>query len=616
MNFANMGLKDLRPNQTDDLQSRNLARSEQFSSGMGCTTENYPAASIDECDEEYCIIQELVNHLKMTHESIMLLVFQLRSINGGSDAEALSTLANRLSHCKQDSDLVQVEERCDTPRLRRTDTECRGLSSDAGQMFLGNENNGDSNYTYPPHFPAPNYANLRALQGDGYYGLVGVETNPGPPKPKVKAKVKVVEVVKRATKKKSSVGSNRSLGSRVGSSIGGFVGDLAHKAIMGISGMGDYTVTDNTIYAGSVRSQGPPQFLQSSRPGTYRATHREYIADVFSTGPDFNTTRYPITPASVATFPWLAAIAANFEEFRIHGMVFEFVSNSADAIASTNTALGTVILATQYNSLETGFLNKLQMEQYQFAVATKPSVSCIHPLECKLAAGAPDFLFVQPLGSVSGDVRLNQFGTFTIATVGQQAPANIGSLWCSYDIVLQKTRLPSSVVSRGLGFLYARYSTAGNFNINFDATTPWTGTATTVKTVGNGTSVIRLMPNGEIHFAPGVTGNYNIDVSHVPVTNATPATGPFSWGIVSFSMNASYLNSFNPGTGTGSNFNSASYDCPNSSATTWARASWTANIQIKYSNDTTVIKMLPTFAPTYQLCNLQLTITPCTWTDT
>jgi hypothetical protein len=79
------------------------------------------------------------------------------------------------------------------------------------------------------------------------------------------------------------------------------------------------------------------------------------------------------------------------------------------------------------------------MEQYEYAVSTVPSESCIHPIECKRDSGVLEYLYTYNGGS--GDPRFTTFGNFSVATVGQQAASNIGELWVSYDITLCKSRL-------------------------------------------------------------------------------------------------------------------------------------------------------------------------------
>lgn len=267
-----------------------------------------------------------------------------------------------------------------------------------------------------------------------------------PPKkssPAVVVVEKSISAAPKQTKKKLKNQMAYSAGRKVtgrdiGASVGGWMGGMAQKALQTIMGHGDYTVTNNTLFNGMVRSSGPPKFVEMA-PGCTTIRHREYIQDVTSNGSGFSIVTLPINPTSPLAFPWLNNIANNFESYKFNGLIFEFVTNSATAVASTNTALGTVILATQYNLDDPQFSSKLQMEQYEYAVSSVPSESCIHPIECKRDSGVLEYLYTYSGGS--GDPRFTTFGNFSVATVGQQAASNIGELWVSYDITLCKSRL-------------------------------------------------------------------------------------------------------------------------------------------------------------------------------
>lgn len=229
------------------------------------------------------------------------------------------------------------------------------------------------------------------------------------------------------------------LGGPAGGAVGkliGMAGDTLHSFI---TGQGDYTVSSNTLCEGGV---SPPVMLASKNNGSVILRHREFIADI--TGSiDFKLQSYDINAGLSSTFPWLAGTASNFEEYRVHGMVFEFKSTSSDAILSsaTNSALGTVIMATQYNSLSLPFPDKKTMENYEFANSSKPSVSFYHPIECKSELNPLHELYIRTNDSFPGDQRLYDLGAFQIACQGQQANGGtIGELWCTFEIELFKPK--------------------------------------------------------------------------------------------------------------------------------------------------------------------------------
>lgn len=205
-----------------------------------------------------------------------------------------------------------------------------------------------------------------------------------------------------------------------------------------ILGMGDYEVKHNTISEGT----GVPMMHKSSSKGV-RISHREYLGDI--TGSTAFTSRfYSIQPGSTNTFPWLSNIAAMFQSYKIHGLCFDFNSTSADALNSVNTALGTVVMSTQYNVAFPPFLNKAEMEQYEYTVSSRPSRSLMHCVECDPSLQVMPHLFTRT-GSlpVGQDLQFYDWGNFQLATVGMQAAATIGELWVTYDIEFFKPRIAS-----------------------------------------------------------------------------------------------------------------------------------------------------------------------------
>jgi len=226
------------------------------------------------------------------------------------------------------------------------------------------------------------------------------------------------------------------------------IGALTKRAMSVISGQGDYDIsgiTQNSLIG--KMSPVVPQF-SSNLNGSIRVVHREYIKDILSST-DFNLSEFPINPALPVTFPWLSRIAQQFEQYRFHGLIFEFKSGSSDALNSTNTALGYVISSTEFNSLAPGYSNKLEMENALFCCSTKPSLSMIHAVECMPNQSPLSVLYTRTGFESIGlsDIRMYDLGRFCIATVGmQQAAVNVGELWCSYDVELYKTRfLPPGI---------------------------------------------------------------------------------------------------------------------------------------------------------------------------
>jgi len=239
-------------------------------------------------------------------------------------------------------------------------------------------------------------------------------------------------------------------GGIAGGALGTYGGNLIGQGLQSITGQGDYTVgPSKPKYNTLTNSTDIPQFKTKGR--TNVVAHREYLGDVYS-GPtlasgttDYDVNTYSLNPGLQASFPWLHDVAKNYEEYIIHGMVFEYKSTSADALNSTNTALGTVIMGTQYNVNSAAFVNKQQMENYEFSQSARPSVNQLHAIECSPKETPIEILFTRT-GTQTDDLRLYDLAKFSIATQGMQAAnVNIGELWCTYHIELLKPKIPAGI---------------------------------------------------------------------------------------------------------------------------------------------------------------------------
>nr|QKV51069.1 putative capsid protein [Crucivirus sp.] len=192
---------------------------------------------------------------------------------------------------------------------------------------------------------------------------------------------------------------------------------------------------------------GNPPTVQNSEGG-FIVRHREFIGDMIGSSA-FTTYAFSINPGISATFPWLASVAQNFEEWVPRGIIFNYKTTSSDSVVSTNAnaGLGTVIMATEYNPYNGTFASKQQMENYEFAKSCKPSMSMLHAVECSKNLNPMGSYFVRTAATPSTqDIRLYDLGLFQIAAQGMQANGSaIGELWVTYEIELRKPRIPVGV---------------------------------------------------------------------------------------------------------------------------------------------------------------------------
>jgi hypothetical protein len=230
-------------------------------------------------------------------------------------------------------------------------------------------------------------------------------------------------------------------GSRVGSSLGAKLG----RGISSILGFGDYSVVSNSLFKEGMAippGEAVPTFGVLGHATKIR--HREYVGDILVPGVPtaYTNTSYRINPGNPDLFPWLATVAASYQQYRFDGLVLEFKTLSSDITAGG--ALGSVILATNYDVLDAPYEDKIHMENSQYAVSAKPSVSQIHTIECEPMASTQNLWYIRDAASSSvGDDRFYDLGKFQLATQGLpgSAGAVLGELWATYDVSLYKPEI-------------------------------------------------------------------------------------------------------------------------------------------------------------------------------
>jgi len=187
--------------------------------------------------------------------------------------------------------------------------------------------------------------------------------------------------------------------------------------------------------------------IRNSKGGVVRIQHTEYLFDVLGTN-GFISNAFILNPGlnlSDGGFSvWLYNVAQNFEEWKARGICFHFKSTSAEYSTATGSALGTVSMATNYNSLNPNFTSKQVMENYEGATSTKPSKNQNHFVECsnKQTPVHPMYVRTGPVPA-GGDQRLYDLGVFQLATNGMNSTnaAVVGELWVSYEIDFFKPRI-------------------------------------------------------------------------------------------------------------------------------------------------------------------------------
>jgi hypothetical protein len=214
-----------------------------------------------------------------------------------------------------------------------------------------------------------------------------------------------------------------------------------------LTGFGDYRERAATgkyipMAVGDGAGGGPASFVGAAAP---RIRHREYLGNVYSSV-DFATTAYPIQIGVRTMFPWLSTMADSFQQYRIHGAELYYESTSSNVSATTNTALGTVMMSTLYEVNQPLLRTSVEILNSEYTTSEKPTVNFYHPLECDPKQTTITNLYVR--NSFTPQTSFTDLGNFQISTEGMQADGvQVGKLWITYDVELMKPTLPPNTTN-------------------------------------------------------------------------------------------------------------------------------------------------------------------------
>jgi len=153
--------------------------------------------------------------------------------------------------------------------------------------------------------------------------------------------------------------------------------------------------------------------------------HREFISDVDGTVA-YTATAYPVNPGQSVTFPWLSAIAKNYEKYRFRSLKFCF-----ESATSSNTA-GLTILAVDLDSSDPTPASKAQIMQYKNASRANAWLE-----HCTILPEMVPELYVRP-GALptNTDIKTYDAGNLFYAASQFAADGFAGELYAEYEVEL------------------------------------------------------------------------------------------------------------------------------------------------------------------------------------
>lgn len=271
------------------------------------------------------------------------------------------------------------------------------------------------------------------------------------------------------------------VGGYAGGIGGGMLGAKAGDSFAKMVGFGDYQVKVNSLMD---LPMGKTMAAFGNMSNATIVRHREFVQNIKVPSPAdaFTNQVIALNPGLRSVFPWLSTIAGNYQEYQFLGCVFEYRSLSSDSASSL--PLGSVTIASNYDTADPAYGDKREMLNSQFCVSGKPSTFMIHPIECDPKVTFVPIKYTRNGAPVANtDSRLYDHCHVQVATEGLPGTAGdvIGELWISYEIALYKPQLGVTSALRDHFWIpaatYGAIVTASPLSINAAGATPLGGTS-------------------------------------------------------------------------------------------------------------------------------------------
>jgi hypothetical protein len=338
--------------------------------------------------------------------------------------------------------------------------------------------------------------------------------------------------LRRVKKKKNEVtrlgAALRGLGGLGGGAVGSLFGLQGQGSSLGRDlggslsrwlGSGDYDIKANSIVSSLKSSGSIPSMHNTGQSVIVR--HKEFIGDVIAgTGsaptPFEISNTFSINPGLATSFPWLSTLAQNFQEYTFKGLVYHYVPTSGNSVASTNTALGSVMMATNYRATLPTYTSKVYMLNEYFSSDARPSETFVHPIECDPKENPYNVQYVRTSAVPSGeDPKTYDLGVMSVATQGMPASStNVGELWATYEVELRKP------VALGILANDSPYALIERSSIT--TSTANLGTTTTLS-AGDAISAIGV---DSITFRKGLQGDFWLSIAFSEISSVTAYAKP------------------------------------------------------------------------------------------
>lgn len=230
---------------------------------------------------------------------------------------------------------------------------------------------------------------------------------------------------------------------------------------------------------------------------TYRVRHAEFVADITGSV-NFSVTQFRVNPADPILFPWLSALAPNFEKYHFKKLDFQLKPQAP------STKPGVVMLALDYDPVDLPPVSKADMLQYDGAVRTNTWSE-----QDLLMKNVSDKYTSPVLPADSADIRLSDAANLFVAVAGQDNTDAISELWVNYEVEL---KIPQA------------RTTCDTFRLN---TLNWDATAPFLNSMITNSSVNFVLGSGAAEILVTRSGQYSIVCQAYGLSEDLPTTAPY-----------------------------------------------------------------------------------------
>jgi hypothetical protein len=184
---------------------------------------------------------------------------------------------------------------------------------------------------------------------------------------------------------------------------------------------------------------------------SYRVQKTEFLRNIYAppVAGQFTNLVLPLNPGLQQTFPWLALVAPQFEEYEFIQLMFYWRPMVSDFNSGTGQ-VGEIVMTTQYNPSEPPFTDLSRAKNYMGAMSSKTSQPMNQGVECdptKNSGSAGKYIRTGPLTGSNSDLKQYDLGNLNLMISGTPPAYNdqiLGELWVAYTVELRKPKLPDS----------------------------------------------------------------------------------------------------------------------------------------------------------------------------